>query len=171
MELLRMVMLNVIAIVFLTTLLDLLLPEGSMRGYLKMALGFFVVLTLLQPVQQIFRPDGMLQQWQLTFSDVYPETVPVQGSLYEEQQQNIHAAYQQKLEEQVKALLLLSSDMEIFEVCCTVEDYVLQQITITAFSESDSSSERIVQALSSYYGLEPAQICIENREAECNALE
>ena len=65
MELIRTVMLNVIAIVFFTTLLDALLPDGSMRSYLKMAMGFFVVLTFLQPVMQLLQPDGMLQQWQL----------------------------------------------------------------------------------------------------------
>ncbi len=172
MELLRMVMLNVIAIVFLTTLLDILLPESSsMRGYLKMAMGFFIVLTLLQPVMQIFHPGGMLQQWQLAFPAVSPETIPVQGQLYEEQQHKIDAAYQQKLEEQVQALLLLSSEMEDFDVCCTVDGYILQEITIAVPSGCRMDTERLTQALSGYYGLEPAQICIEQRGAEYSALE
>ena len=171
MEWLRVIMLNVIAIVFLTTLLDVLLPEGSMRGYLKMAMGFFIVLTLLQPVTQIFRPDDMLQQWQLTVAAINQETVPVQGQLYEEQRKKIDTAYQQKLEEQVKALLLLSSDVEMVDVCCLVEDYVLQSISVTVPTGDKTDSDRIIQALSGYYGLEPAQICIKNGEAEYGALE
>ena len=95
MELIRMVMLNVIAIVFFTTFLDTLLPDGSMRSYLKMAMGFFVVLTFLQPVMQLLRPDGMLQQWQLAFPAEAMECLPVQGEQYEQQQNKVDAACQQ----------------------------------------------------------------------------
>lgn len=170
MELIRIVMLNVLAIVFFTTLLDILLPEGSMRVYLKMAMGFFIVLTLLQPIMQIAEPDGMLQQWQLKLPEVGLEALPVQGELYE-QQKKIDDAYRQKLEEQIKAMLLLSSDIEFFDVSCMVKDYVLQQITITVSPEYEVDSSRIVQALSGYYGLKAAQICIQNREAEYGAME
>ena len=102
MELIRTVMLNVIAIVFFTTLLDALLPDGSMRSYLKMAMGFFVVLTFLQPVMQLLQPDGMLQQWQLAFNAGTMECLPVQGEQYEQHQNKVDAACQQKIEEQIK---------------------------------------------------------------------
>ncbi len=41
METLRAMMLNILVMIFLTTLLDFLLPEGSLRGYVKMTMGFF----------------------------------------------------------------------------------------------------------------------------------
>lgn len=66
METIHTVMLNILVIVFLTTVLDLLLPESAMRGYIKMAMGFFVVLTILQPVIQLAAPEAILQQWQLS---------------------------------------------------------------------------------------------------------
>lgn len=170
MELIRTVMLNVIAIVFFTTLLDTLLPDGSMRSYLKMAMGFFIVLTFLQPVMQLLRPDSMLQQWQLAFTAEAMESLPVQGELYEKQNK-VDAACQQKIEEQIKALLLLSNQMESIDVSCTVEGYVLQQITLTVPQGAAVDYERIRQALSGYYGLEPEQICIKNGEAGICALE
>jgi stage III sporulation protein AF len=163
-------MLNVIAIVFFTTFLDTLLPDGSMRSYLKMAMGFFIVLTFLQPVMQLLRPDGMLQQWQLAFPAEAMESLPVQGELHE-QQNKVDAACRQKIEEQIKALLLLSSPMEFIDVSCTVEDYVLKQITLTVPQGAAVDYERIRQALSGYYGLEPEQICIKNGEAGICALE
>ena len=80
METIRTMMLNLLLIVFLTMLLDLLLPEGNMRGYIKMTMGFFVVLTLLQPIVQIARPEGMLQQWQLSVPTMTEDTaLAVQG--------------------------------------------------------------------------------------------
>lgn len=171
MELIRTVMLNVIAIVFFTTLLDALLPDGSMRSYLKMAMGFFVVLTFLQPVMQLLQPDGMLQQWQLAFNTGIMEYLPVQGDLYEQQQNEVDAACRQKIEEQIKALLLLSNQMESIDVSCMVEGCVLQQISLTVPQGTAIDCERIRLALSGYYGLEPEQICIKNGEAGICALE
>ncbi len=164
MELIRTVMLNVVLIVFVTTLLDLLLPDGSMRGYVKMTMGFFVVLTLLQPVMQLVEPDGMLHQWQMTIpsvgEEISGEAVAVQGDLYEAQQRQFDQLYQQKLNEQVKSLLLLSTDLETFQVNCTVEEQTLKQIEITAATEEQTDGERIIQALSGYYGLAAEQILI-----------
>ena len=81
METLRTVMLNILAIVFLTTLLDMLLPEGSLRSYVEMTMGFFVVLTLLQPVVRLAAPDQMLAQWQLLAPALQQtESLAVQGT-------------------------------------------------------------------------------------------
>ncbi len=59
MELVRAIMLNVIVLVFFTTILDLLLPDGTFRSYIKMAMGLFTMLTLLQPMIQLAQPDQM----------------------------------------------------------------------------------------------------------------
>ena len=55
MELIRNVMLNIIILVFFTATLDYLLPKGSFRSYIKMAMGVILVLVILQPVVQILQ--------------------------------------------------------------------------------------------------------------------
>ena len=55
MELIRNIMLNIIILVFFTATLDYLLPEGSFRSYIKMAMGVIFVLIILQPVVQILQ--------------------------------------------------------------------------------------------------------------------
>lgn len=171
METIRAIMLNLIAIVFLTTLLDLLLPEGSMRGYVKMTMGFFVVLTLLQPVMQMIHPEGMLQQWQMTVPAVSEDAMAVQGNLYEEQQRKMDQLYQEKLEEQITSLLLLSTELEQFAVECDVAKQCLQQIRIRIAAEEPADYSRIAQALGGYYGLASDQILITTGEVEHHALE
>ena len=47
MELIRNVMLNIIILVFFTATLDYLLPEGSFRSYIKMAMGVILVSLVL----------------------------------------------------------------------------------------------------------------------------
>ncbi len=183
MELIRTMMLNVILIVFLTTLLDLLLPDGSMRSYVKMTMGFFVVLTLLQPVMQLLQPDGILQQWQITMPAVDGELMAVQGTNYEEQQRQIDQLYQDKLNEQIESLLLLSTELNQLHVDCTVEEQSLKQIQIFTAPGEQVEAARISQALSGYYGLDSGQIIVteepiettktteQNEEAGENALE
>ena len=55
MEWIRTIMLNIIILVFFTETLDYLLPEGSFRSYIKMAMGVILVLIILQPVVQILQ--------------------------------------------------------------------------------------------------------------------
>ena len=55
MELIRNIMLNIIILVFFTATLDYLLPEGSFRSYIKMAMGVILVLIILQPVVPILQ--------------------------------------------------------------------------------------------------------------------
>ena len=55
MEWIRSIMLNIVILVFFSAVLDFLLPEGSFRSYIKMAMGVLLVLVILQPVMQIFQ--------------------------------------------------------------------------------------------------------------------
>lgn len=171
MELIRTVMLNVIVIVFLTTLLDLLLPEGTMRRYVKMTMGFFVVMTLLQPVMQILHPEGLLHHWQLTVPSIAEDSVAVQGELYEQQQRQIDQMYQETINQQITSLLLLSTELENFSVDCVLEERCLKQIQLEVADGEALDTERIAQALSGYYGLSANQIIITAGEGKHDALE
>ena len=166
METIRVMMLNLIGIVFLTTLLDLLLPESSMRGYVKMTMGFFVMLTVLQPLVQLVHPDGMLQQWQLRIPAMDRETVAVQSEIYEEQCRQIDQLYQEKLNGQITSLLLLFTEQEQITVACEVENQCLKKILVQLPSAELDAVGRISQALSGYYGLDAEQIIITTGEAE-----
>ncbi len=172
MEALRAVMLNILVIVFLTTLLDLLLPEGSLRGYVKMTMGFFVVLTLLQPVLQLVQPDNLLQQWQLSVPAWEDgDSLAVEGAVYEEQAAQLERLYGQKLNEQVRALLLLTTDLQQVQVDSVVEDQCLRQIRVQIPADTAVDEARIAQALSGYYGLAAEQILIETEETGVHGVE
>ena len=172
METIRTVMLNIIIIVFLTTLLDLLLPEGSMRGYIKMTMGFFVVLTLLQPVMKLADPEGMLQQWDLEIPAVAAtDSIQVQGNAYAEQQQALEQMFQEKMNQQVTSLLLLTTEMDSFRVECQVEEQCLQQITVWVPTGDKVDVQRVQQALSGYSGLAAEHVLIQKEEAMADGLE
>lgn len=172
MEIIRTMMLNLLVIVFLTTLLDLLLPDGSMRGYIKMTMGFFVVLTLLQPIAQLAEPDGMLQQWQLSAPTMTADTaLQVQGDVYAAQQAELERLYAEKMNAQVASLLLMMTDLPQMRVESTVEEQQIKQITLWVPEGETVDKQRLQQALSGYYGLAMEQIVIQTEEAESNGVE
>lgn len=172
METIRTMMLNLLLIVFLTMLLDLLLPEGNMRGYIKMTMGFFVVLTLLQPIVQIARPEGMLQQWQLSVPTMTEDTaLAVQGETYVEQQKQLEQLYTEKMNNQVTSLLLMMTELSQVRVESRVEQQQIQQITVWVPADESVDKQRLQQALSGYYGLAAEQVVIQTEEAENGGVE
>lgn len=161
MEVIRTIMRNVLFLVFVTTLLDLLLPEGSLRGYLKMTMGFFVVLTLLQPVAQLADPQNMMQAWQLCTADwMEGNSLQVEGIDFTQQEKALEAMYQEKLCQQIQSLLLLTTEVEPQQVDCIVEDSCLQEIHLW-LSGTAVDQDRIRRALSGYYGLDARQVIFE----------
>ena len=40
---------NVVFIIILTTVMDLLLPHSRMRPYLKLVMGLFIILSIMEP--------------------------------------------------------------------------------------------------------------------------
>lgn len=172
MEALRAVMVNILVIVFLTTLLDLLLPEGSLRGYVKMTMGFFVVLTLLQPILQLVQPDNLLQQWQLAVPEREAgDSLTVEGAVYEARAAQLEQLYGEKINEQVRALLLLTTDLEQVQVDSVVEDQCLRQIRVQISATDGVDASRVAQALSGYYGLAAEQILVETEETGVHGVE
>lgn len=172
METLRAMMLNILVMIFLTTLLDFLLPEGSLRGYVKMTMGFFVVLTLMQPIMQLANPEAMLAQWQLTMPETaMVDSLAVDGEIYQEQVQQLEQMYREKINEQVQSLLLLTTDLEQVQVESVVDEQCLQQLHIQIPTDAEVDKQRITQALSGYYGLAAEQITVETKEADTDGLE
>lgn len=174
MVLFRAVLLNVIVLAFFTTILDLLLPDSSFRSYIKMAMGFFTVLTILQPVVQLMQYDvpTFLQQTiekaeQMAVAEVSASSEQINSEmLVVSYQEQVEAQYAEQIARQTKALLSLS-DYTVQEVQCffgdtTEEDAARQmwiKIQIVASTADDTAKVAQIQnAISGYYGLPVSQV-------------
>ena len=58
---------NIVIVIFFLIISDILLPEGSIKQYVKVILGLFVVLVVIKPMIEIKRID-------YDFQDTYKET-------------------------------------------------------------------------------------------------
>jgi stage III sporulation protein AF len=45
----------IVILIFLATLLEMILPHGQFRRYLRMLVGVLLILTILSPIQNIMR--------------------------------------------------------------------------------------------------------------------
>ena len=89
-ELISDIVKNVAIIILLTTFLEMLLPNNSMQGFIKVVMGLFVMLAILNPVVGLLKADYELTAWQLaSLPEHKVETVLAQGekiaSMQEEQ--------------------------------------------------------------------------------------
>lgn len=182
MELIRTVMLNVIVLVFFATVLDLLLPDSSFRSYIKMAMGFFAVLTMLQPIVQILNTDYSvvaveeLKQVEkavvTNISDISNYDALSKADSLNPYVLEAERQYGKQTEKQVYALLQLT-DYNVEDVqCCFVsvegENNQSQMMIHILLTQADKKEQSKVQtAISGYFGLDLSQVQIEVcKEAE-----
>lgn len=175
MELIRAVMLNIIVLVFFATVLDLLLPDGSFRSDIKMAMGFFAVLTMLHPVVQILQIDYSASVAQhLTLDEQSVMTSLPTGNMTQEPQSDITRQYTLQAETQYAeqtakqaAALLQLSDYTVENVQCyfveakDVPNQRQMMLHIQLVQGDQHQQSNIRTAISGYFGLDLSQVQVE----------
>lgn len=96
---------SLIVIVILGYLLELLVPSGSMRKYVRLVIGLVVTLTMLQPLLTVLRSGGQLFGLQ-THVAISPQRLLLQGE-YLRKKEEIHVmqAYETALMHTITQML------------------------------------------------------------------
>ncbi|MEK8132747.1 stage III sporulation protein AF [Paenibacillus filicis] len=71
---------SVVLVILIATFVDLLLPNRSMQRYVKTVMSLFLLMTLLQPLLTLLRPDSSIEE-RLTAALLRPEAVQVNGGM------------------------------------------------------------------------------------------
>jgi stage III sporulation protein AF len=110
---------NVVIIVLLTTFLDMILPSSNLQRFVKVIMGLFVVVTLLNPLINLFTKDRNFEvlAWQQAengagFKSVQSKT----ETLQEVNQQLFLENYEKQLAGQMEALVKLVQGVQTAEV-------------------------------------------------------
>lgn len=101
---------NIVLIVLLTTILDMLLPSHSMRSYVKVVMGLFILVSLLTPILSLLakEQDFAVLAWQQ--ESFLPAELSIQQSgekLTAVNKDLLRENYAHRLEVQMEALLKL----------------------------------------------------------------
>jgi stage III sporulation protein AF len=135
METIRGIVRNIAIVILLASFLELLLPNGSMRRFVQLIMGLFVLIAILGPVANLLdRPvDFMIPAWseqKATDNQEELATVIQQGQSIRDKSQAIALGeYKKAIEQQAKALAL------------TVKG--VQEVTIEAKTKSTGEIEEL----------------------------
>lgn len=117
---------HIILLILMATFLDLLLPNSSMRRYVKLVVGLLLILVILSPVLHIFQFD--YERLLNTQEELFLEGDPVFLKKIEESQQSIEELQEKAILEevaiawsnQVKEQIESEFDLEVHDVQFTL---------------------------------------------------
>ncbi len=108
---------NLALILLLATFLEMLLPNKSMRGFVQMVMGLFVISAVLAPITTFLHtPLSMeIPAWSITTPQDLP-VIAAEGQGQKLARDAVQEQYRQILVHQIKALALGSDGVEEAEV-------------------------------------------------------
>lgn len=101
---------NLLVIIIVTSFLELLLPEGGLRPFVRFAIGLFIIITVLNPILSfIFDKNAFEIQWWDTSSlrNQVSEINSAGQNLNQEISKFGNREFKEKIEGQISALVLL----------------------------------------------------------------
>lgn len=112
---------NVAIIVLLTSFIEMLLPSNSLQRFIKVIMGLFIMVTILNPILTLIDQDMVISSWQLNIPSAEAiDTVLAQGKEVSDLQQfQIIDEYQIRIEKQMEAMVKLIP--EVSTVKCQIE--------------------------------------------------
>ncbi len=110
---------NVAVIVIFANLIEMLLPNNSLRKYVKVIMGFFILLTILNPILSLTKLDqNVFYPFDNLSAQKSQQDIQKKGEDMREQNHNLAiSAYQHGLEQQIRALVLTQPDVEAADIC------------------------------------------------------
>lgn len=186
MEVLISIVRNLLVIVVIASFMEILLPDNSMRPFVRFTIGLFVILAILNPVLSTFYSERALQAeawdlpWEYNGTGNYEETgIEVNRDIQKAGSEVIKG----KIEQQINSLAILvpgvgdletrvvmdSEAGELSEVTLVIVPASTgsEDGTIEAFSSQDQQNqgqeviaEKITSMMKNLYGLEKHQVVI-----------
>lgn len=173
MEILRNIVQNILIIILLTVLLEMLLPEGDMRRYVRLVMGLFVIMAVLQPVLSFFHSGLNLETVSFINSnqtDVDLKAAMRRGEKIRAEQQNqAIKGMQQKINSQVLALAKLNKsvtvtgvEVEIVSDPQSASFGQIKKITVTTGSDKKAKEKEQLPAENNQLsrGVTPVEITV-----------
>jgi len=111
---------NIMLIILLTSFLDMIMPSHSMQRFVKVVMGLFVLIALLNPILNLIDKEQELEAFVWQEEELYEaqfNSVLEQGEhLQKVNQEILWNTYQQKIEKQMETLILTVDGVEKAEV-------------------------------------------------------
>ncbi|MGI6469040.1 MAG: stage III sporulation protein AF [Syntrophomonadaceae bacterium] len=136
---------NLLVIIILASFLELLLPGGGMKPYVRLAIGMFVLIAVLTPVIRCFYPGEALHisSWEWSNYGAEQQEVLQKGSeLHSELIAQSNESVRSKLEGQISAIAMLVPGVaEVDSKIVLNEDGSIQKVTINVSGQDNNGAD------------------------------
>ena len=154
MEILKSVVREIAIIVLLATFLEMLLPKSNMKRFVQVILGLFILISILTPIANLFTSDDFsfhfeAWQYQPAASSHQLEEILAQGQrLYDKAEKASLREYERKLENQIKALIIMIPEVNHAHVSVKVGTDLrgnygqIEKVIIRIYDDPETQAEQ-----------------------------
>ena len=141
---------------------EVMLPDGTFRKYVRLAIGMLLVLTLVAPLNALLKED-----WELNFPEVPVATYTQREQMQEEQSEDVIRLYRENLEKKIRISLQTRMEAISIKVACSIEEKIpetfgtIKAVDVTLDAESTAErSETIKDILYREFGIKEKRVTI-----------
>ena len=146
---------GVIISVIIASIIEMILPEGSSKKYIKIVIGVFILFTIVAPVINKFKGSSINMASIIDF-DKYSDTNEVSAiNLEESNNLNIKPMYETNLKVDIKSKIK-SKGFEVQDVNLKISDdgeYIIESIDITILKEIVNEEDQEKSSKSNVIGI------------------
>lgn len=142
MDILRQLIQTIVVIVILAVFLEMLLPKGDMRRYVKMVMGLLIIMVVLQTVTGVINSDLLREIPDVTEAPSGYNPVPLENimaagqSLSDANRQEAAQQYSRGIARQVMSLAALNHDLQVVDASVQLHESTNEINSITVFCSS-----------------------------------
>ena len=136
----------IIVAVIIGTVIEMILPEGNSKKYIKVVIGVYVLFTIISPIITKFTGKNIEVSDVLELDQYIEEakkSANVQNSLQNENQNNIMSIYSSGIKDDIKAKVK-AKGYEVYSVDIGVadnEEYTIKSITISVAQKEEKDKK------------------------------
>lgn len=136
----------IIVAVIIGTVIEMILPEGNSKKYIKVVIGVYVLFTIISPIITKFTGKNIEVSDVLELDQYIEEakkSANVQNSIQNENQNNIMSIYSSGIKDDIKAKVK-AKGYEVYSIDIGVadnEEYTIEYITISVAQKEEKDNE------------------------------
>ncbi|QGT98955.1 hypothetical protein SYNTR_0362 [Candidatus Syntrophocurvum alkaliphilum] len=147
MEVLITIVQSLLVIIIIASFLELLLPDGSIKPFVRFAVGLFVLIAILNPALSFIfsNHDLKLDFWDYTVDESIEEKIMVDAQELNERIVNVSSnTVLEKMQGQISSMALLVPGVEEVQTeLKTDQDGIIEKIYLEVTPENNSDIEEI----------------------------
>jgi len=145
MDIMRQLIQTIVVIVILAVFLEMLLPRGDMRRYVKMVMGLLIIVAVLQSVTGVINSNLLREIPDLTEAPSGYHPVPLEDimaagqSLTDANRQEAAQQYSRGIARQVMSLAALNNDLQVVDTSVQLHESTNEISSITVVCSSGAT--------------------------------